>query len=605
MLPAGAPRHAVANGHGLFFELKRRNVLRSAALYVGIVWALAQGISQLSPSLGLPDWATRAFLVACAAGFPVWVAFAWFYELTPEGLKRDSEVAPDAPTRQSSARKLDFAIIGVLVIAVALLGSGYFLRGNPASGRPATFAPPAATIVVLPFTNLSDRADQQYFSNGITEELTDALGERTGLTVIAWNTASRYANTRLTPRQIGAALNVSHVLGGTIQREHDIVRVSVELVSTRNGQLLWSAHYDDSLQNIFAVQDKISAAIADALKVRFAGAQAPPTLNPRAHELYLRGLAALDDVTAADAQAAQKYFQQALALDPRYADAWSGLAASYLALAQWSTLPIAAALPKMRAAAQQALALDPRNVDALVELANADNTSGRKSEARSEYERALRFDPNNARAHLDYGTVLPLRQDLTQTQEAARLDPDNATTQNNLATLYQDLGDWPDAVIAARTLNKLSPTGTDAAFYLAFAYDRMRRDADAVKAFDLVHPVDATDKRLVDAGRLTYRALLHPSQRAAALAALTALRHADVGPFAQGNLLLLYLALDDKETALQMLPAICSAGPVGCNDLAVNPMYAPLRGDPRFEKLSKEYTTMTLGATPPAASASD
>src|SRR5574337_1568539 len=178
----------------------------------------------------------------------------------------------------------------------------------------------------------------------------------------------------------------------------------------------------DSLQNIFAVQDKISAAISDALNVTFAGMHVAPTLNPRAHELYLRGLAALDNVTAADAQAAQKYFQHALALDPHYADAWAGLAGSYLALAQWSTLPLAEAVPKMRTAAQQALAVDPHNVNALVELGNADNADNRKAEAKSEYEQAIRLDPNNARAHLDYGTVLPIVQDLAQTQEAARLD---------------------------------------------------------------------------------------------------------------------------------------------------------------------------------------
>lgn len=592
----------MAKWHSFYAELQRRNVLRSAALYVGVVWALAQGISQLSSALGLPDWAPRAFLIACAAGFPFWVAFGWFYELTPEGFKHDSEIAPDAPVRQSSARKLDLAIIVVLIIIVVLLGAGYFFRPAPARvPDDAAFAPPADSIVVLPFANLADDPDQRYFSNGITEELTDALGQRTGLTVIAWDTASRYADSKLGPRQIGKALNVAHLLAGSIQRDHDNVRVSVELVSTLNGQQLWSQHYDDSLENIFAVQDKISAAISDALDVKFAGMHAAPTRNPRAHELYLHGLAALEHATATDAQAAQAYFQQALQLDPDYADAWAELAASYLALSQWSTLPIAQAVPKMRAAAHKALVLDPRDVSALVELANADNAANRTTAAKSEYEQAIRVDPNNARAHLDYGTVLPLQQDLVQTLAAARLDPDNATARNNLATLYQDLGNWSGMVAAARALNRLSPHGTDAAFYLAFAYNKLGRDEDAVAAFDLVQPDNASDRQMVDAGRLTYQALLHPAQRGEALAALAALRHAGVSPFAQGNLLLLYLALDDTQSALQMLPGICSAGPVGCNDLAINPMYASLRGIPRFQKLAKQYTTLTLDTAPASA----
>lgn len=573
----------------MFTELKRRNVLRSAALYVGVVWALAQGVSQLAPALGLPGWTTRAVLIAGAVGFPLWLAFGWFYEFTPEGFKLDSEVPADAPARRSAARKLDFAIIGVLVVVVALLASGYFLPGSHALARSGAFDPPANSIVVLPFANLSNDPNQKYFSNGITEELTDALGQSADLTVIAWNTASRYAGANESPRQVGQALNVAHVLAGSIQRNGSVVRVTAELIDTVDGQQLWSAHYDDSLQNIFAVQDKISSAIARSLKVRFAGARNAPTSSPQAHELYLKGLAALEGVTAADAQAAQLHFEQALKLDPGYADAWSGLAASYLALAQWSTLPLAEATPKMREAAHKALALDPRNVNALVELGNADNADGHITEARAEYEHAIRLDPNNARAHLDYGTVLPLEQDLVQTREAARLDPDSASTQNNLATIHQEMGDWQGMVQAGEALRRLSPHGTDAAFYLAFAYHRLQRGEDAVKAFDPARATNPTDRQLLQAGRLTYQALLDASMRPKALAALAALRQAEASPFAQGNLLLLYLELGETQTAMQMLPGICAAAPVGCNDLTINPMYAPLRGDPRFQQLVKKY----------------
>lgn len=576
-------------------ELKRRNVLRSAALYIGVTWALAQGISQLNQALGLPDWAPRAFLIACAIGFPFWVAFGWFYELTPEGFKRDDEAAAiDVPTRRSNARKLDFAIIGVLIVIVVLLGSGYFLPRAPATSDSTAFDPPADSIVVLPFANLDGKPQQEYFSNGITEELTDALGQNTGLTVIAWNTASKYAGTGQTPRQIGRALNVAHVLAGSIQRADGVVRVTSELIDTTSGRQLWSAQYNDSLQNIFAVQDRISAAIADALKVKFAGMHAAPTLNPRAHELYLKGLAALKGVTAADAQAARQHFEQALKLDPRYADAWAGLSASYLALSQWSNLPVAEATSKMRAAAQKALALDPRNVYALVELGNADNSDNRTISAETFYQKAIQLDPNNARAHLDYGTVLPISQAIAQTLEAAHLDPDNATVQNNLATLYQDMGNWPAAITAAQALNRLAPHSTDPAFYLAFAYSQMRRNADAVAAFNLVHPTDAADQQLADAGRLAYQALVDPSVRGKALEALDALRHGTTSPYAEGNLLQLYLALGENATALQMLPVICAAGPVGCNDLAFNPMYAPLHDDDAFKKLAKRYTTETL-----------
>ncbi|MGH8377663.1 MAG: tetratricopeptide repeat protein, partial [Gammaproteobacteria bacterium] len=459
---------------------------------------------------------------------------------------------------------------------------------------PAAFNPPADSIVVLPFANLSDDSKQAYFSNGITEELTDALGQNTGLTVIAWDTASRYTTSKQSPSEIGKALNVAHILDGSIQREGEQVRVSAELVSTVTGKQLWSAHYDDSFKHIFGVQDKISTAIAEALQVKFAAMQAARTENPQAHELYLKGLAAMDRFTAANAQAAQDDFQQALKLDPNYADAWAGLARTYGVLSVVSTLPLKEALPKMRAANQKALALDPRNVGALVGLAVANQNDNRVAQAKAEFEHALALDPSNARAHLDYGTLLPLKQSLIEDQKAARLDPDSAAAQNNLAANYQDLANWSQMVTAEQALNRLSPHDIDAAFGLALAYTQMQRGEEAVKAFDLVQPATALDGQLVDAGGLTYQALLQPSLRPKALAALDKLRHARISPSAESDLLQLYLALGEKETTMQLLAGLCATAPVVCSDLAINPVYASLHGDPYYENLAKQYTTVTF-----------
>ena len=248
---------------GLLEELKRRNVLRAAVLYAGAIWALAQGISQLAPAFGAPAWITRWFVIAGIIGFPFWVAFAWFYELTPQGLKRESEVASNAAITHSAARKLDFAIIGVMAVAIVLLASGYFVRrgapakvartSTPTAAKPAAFDPPANTMVVLPLKNLSGDPKQQYFSDGITEELTDALGQNPALRVIAWDTASRYRDSHESAQAIGKALNVAHILHGSIARAGDEVRITAELVDTRSGYQVWSKHYDDAFANIFQV----------------------------------------------------------------------------------------------------------------------------------------------------------------------------------------------------------------------------------------------------------------------------------------------------------------------------------------------------------------
>lgn len=546
-------------------ELKRRNVLRAVVLYAGAVWALSQGISQLTPALGLPDWATRAFLVASVIGFPLWVVFAWFYELTPRGFKRDSEIAEDAPARRASARKLDVAIIAVLIVAVALLTSGYFIRGY-GPGEQAAFHPPAGTIMVMPFTNLSDDPKQVYFSNGITEELTSALGQNTGLTVIGWQTASRYANSKHTSGQIGRELDVANILDGSIQRAGDAVRVSVELVSTVTGKQLWSAHYDDTLKNIFAVQDRISGAIAGTLKVRFAGARAAPTLDPRAHDLYLRALAAMNTFTAAGIKQSQDYYDQALKLDPNYADAWSGLAYSWLMTSvigeakSWQDVA-----PKLHAAAEKALAIDPHNTNALVAMADWELNGGYPDKGKRLLETVLKLDPSNVRAHQEYAVaMLGTRQGLEHMQAAARLDPDNAFVLFALQSSAQVAGDWPQALAIGLKMAKISPHNVVIAFSLAVTYSHMGRAEDAVKAFDLVQPGTPLDQQMLDAGRIAYQSLLQPALRPDALAALGRLPRDQLHGLKRMKVRQAYQALGDKQAAKALMPGFCADLPEIC-----------------------------------------
>ena len=578
----------------LFEELKRRNVLRAAVLYAGAVWALAQGIAQLGPSFDAPDWITRWFVIAGIIGFPFWIAFAWFYEFTPQGIRRESDVAPNESITHSTARKLDFAIIGVLVVAVALLASGYFVHRN-APDPNTVFNPPADTLVVLPFTNLNGDPKQQYFSDGITEELTNALGQNTGLKVIAWDTASHYRDSTQPATAIGEALNVANVLTGKILREGNEVRVIVELVNARTGYQVWADHYDDSLANVFQVQDRISAAIADALKVKFASLGPARTVNPQAHDLVLKAHALMGKAkTAEPFEQARTLFEQAIALDPDYADAHAGLARAWFDLTQVSTLSLKEVLPKVRAEANKALALDPRNVDAWLVLAVVDIATGKPAEAKEKFERALALDPSNATAHLDYALVLPMQQAEAQSLEAVQLDPANVIAQNNLAVEELDLGEYAQALTHWQATIRLDPTSADSAFELALTYALLHRDADAVKAFDLVQPGTELGKALIAAGRLTYQSLLDPELRAQALAAVEALRQrADLDPASMGDVLQLELALGQNPIVLEQLPKFCASIQVACNDLRVNPFWIPLRGDPRFQALVAQYDTVS------------
>ena len=623
---------------GFLEELKRRHVWRVAVAYAVAGWLLVQVATQVFPIFHMPDWTAQIVVLLVVLGFPVAVVFAWVFEITPEGIRRTEPAgSPNARPEAASSqigRKLNTVIIAVLVLAVALLGwrllvvryGGASLNRSPdaaqrnpgqsipdstagavASGlrtaqsaTPAAFNPSADTLVVLPFANESGDPKQQYFSDGITEELTNALGQNAALTVIAWDTASHYRNSSEGPQAIGKALNVANLLHGSIQREGDQVRVVVELVNTRTGAQVWSNHYDDSLANVFQVQDQISASIADALKVKFASLGPARTVNPQAHDLVLQANALMEKAhTAAPFEQARKLFEQAIVLDPDYADAHAGLARAWFDLTQLSTLSLKDALPKVREEANQALALDPRNVSALVELGNADAT---EAEAKTYYQRALAIDPSNAIAHLDYALVLPLQQELAQTLEAVQLDPDNATAQGNLANAELDAGEYAQALAPWRATIRLDPTSADSAVELVLTYALLHRNEDAVKAFDLVQPKTELAKALVAAGRLTYQSLLDPKLHVQALAAVEALRQrTDLDPSSTYDVLQLELALGENTSVLEQLPKFCASFAVACNDLSVNPLWLPLHGQPRFQALVKQYDTVSKPA--PAASA--
>src|SRR3954470_4240233 len=324
----------------LFAELKRRNVIRAAILYVGAVWALAQGISQLGPSVGAPEWATRWFLVAAGIGFPFWIAFAWFYEFTPEGLKRESEIDPvDSIKQHAGGRKLDFAIIGVLAVAVVLLLTDRFVLRH---GVNETTALPisAESIAVLPFVNMSEDKTNEYFSDGISEELLNLLTKIPQLKVTARTSSFAFKGKEIAIPEIARTLHVAHVLEGSVRKAGNSVRITAQLIKAGTDTHLWSQTYDRKLDDIFAIQDEIAADVVKQLKVSLLGA-APKarTTDPEAYALYLQAVQLGRQFTAEPFQQSDALYRKVLAIDPRYAPAWYGLARNIINETSQGLLP--------------------------------------------------------------------------------------------------------------------------------------------------------------------------------------------------------------------------------------------------------------------------
>ena len=326
------------NSRNLFAELKRRNVIRAVILYLGAVWALAQGISQLGPSVGAPEWATRWFLVAAGIAFPFWIAFAWFYEFTPEGLKRESEIDPAESITHHTGRKLDFAIIGVLAVAVVLLLTDRFVLRHGVN-ETTRMQIAKKSIAVLPFENLSNDQENAFFADGVQDEILNDLAKIADLKVISRTSVTQYkGGAKRNVREIANALGVAHVVEGSVQRAANRVRVSAQLIDARTDTHLWVNSYDRPLDDVFAIQSEIAKAIAAQLQAKLSPAEKaaieqPPTTNLVAYDRYLRGKKLFEDVYNGrlfeNVRQTIRLLEQAVALDPTFLLAYCQLARAH------------------------------------------------------------------------------------------------------------------------------------------------------------------------------------------------------------------------------------------------------------------------------------
>lgn len=324
----------------LFAELKRRNVWRAAVVYIAAVWAFGQGFSQFSPALGLPDWATRAFLIAAAVGFPFWLVFAWVFEVTPHGIRRESEIAPGDSVARRTGRRLDFAIIAALAVAVILLLGNQLVWHKGMRGTvTATAAPtatasaiPAKSIAVLPFQNLSDDKKNEYFVQGMQDLILTKLADIGDLKVIARTSTESYGSHPHDLAQVGQQLGVATLLEGSVQKQGNAVLINVQLIDARSASHIWAKSYQRTLDNVFGVEGEVAGKIATALNAKLSPAlsqdlAAAPTQNRVAQDAFFRAefLAHRGDINYAgtsglsDFKAAIPLYRQAIKADPGFA----------------------------------------------------------------------------------------------------------------------------------------------------------------------------------------------------------------------------------------------------------------------------------------------
>ncbi|MFC1701223.1 hypothetical protein ACFL1J_00505 [Pseudomonadota bacterium] len=425
----------------IFNELKRRNVFKVGIAYVIVAWLVAQVLQLVFESFGTPAWAIKTVLVLLATGLPFALFFAWAFEMTPEGLKRESEVDRSQSIAPQTGSKLNLMITALMALALAYFAYDKFvLSGDREAAlveaatqvvveQAATADVPAesgTSIAVLPFVNMSSDPEQEYFSDGISEELLNALAKMDSLKVAARTSSFSFKGQNKPVGEIAGVLGVDHILEGSVRKSGSQIRITAQLIRVSDGFHMWSETYDRELVNIFAIQDEITEAIVSELRLRLTDQSqiaSATTSNPEAYQQYLKGRYFWNLRETENLYLAVEHFEKATQLDPSYSDAWVALAEAWVLLPVWE-FDYAKAPEQMenaRLAAQQALSLNPVSGRAYVVLAYINTLKLEWRESFVNYELAVKYEPESATVWHWYAQPLESVGKVAMSEEAFQM----------------------------------------------------------------------------------------------------------------------------------------------------------------------------------------
>jgi TolB-like protein/Tfp pilus assembly protein PilF len=585
--------------NSLFAELKRRNVYKVAVAYAVMAWLLIQAASILLPTFEAPAWVMKVLVMVVVLGFVPALIFSWAFEITPEGLKRETEVPPNQSISHHTGRRIVLMTIVLGVIAAALFA---FQLSRP---KAAAISQGSATvsdksIAVLPFDNLSHDADNAYFAEGIQDEILTRLAKIAELKVISRTSTQRFKSTPNDLRQIAQQLGVANVLEGSVQKVGEQVRVNVQLIKATNDTHLWAEVYDRKLTDIFAVESEIAKTVAGTLQAKLTGAAdevlaSRPTENPEAHQLYLKGRYFWNRRTAENLEKAIACFQQAIEKDPSYALAYTGVADCYGVMPYYVARPPKEYLERGKAAAQRAIEFDDHLAEAHAALANVLMSDLQFSAAEKEFKRSFELNPSYASAHQWYGECLEAQgrfdEALVEAQRGHELDPLSLIVDCVLSATLKDVGRTDEALQQTQRIIEMDPNFTLVYWMRGQIYEKRGELEKAIADYEkaktsLPHqPCDGVIACI-------YIRLGRTAEARKILEALQEESRQGYAPnyyFAQ-----IHAMLGDKDEALAFLDKAYDERsiPVGSGIGGPKTDYRldPLRGDPRFGKFLAKFT---------------
>ncbi len=578
----------------LLAELQRRRVIRALVGYGIAAFAVLQIIEPIMHGLHWPEAVLSYVVVALAVGFPIVVSLAWIFDVRAGRIERTPSAVPAASPRGPRGAFLAAVLVGIGLLAAAP-GLGWYLLWR-VRDRPAPQAARAPSVAVLPFANLGGDKENEFFSDGITEELIDALANLKDIRVVARTSAFAYKGKNVNVRQIGEELNVATVLEGSVRRQGNQLRVVAQLIGTSDGYHLWSKTYDRELKNVFAVEDELAHAIVQALMPRLVPAATlvpQATTSTEAHDLYLKGRFFWNLRTKEGLTKAAALFEQAVALDPAYALAHSGLADCYVLFPNYGWEHASEFLSKARMHALEAVRLDESLAEGHTSLANVAINDFDWTTAEREFKRGIQLGPGYATAHHWYATYLlcvgRLAEAQAEIERARQLDPTSRIIASWGGILFYVNRQYDRAIEGLLKTLELDPDLAQPRIFLALSYLRAGRLAEAQAA--LPKATSAPDPFLTvrievlgaSGDQPAARRLLSDLDRS--LGAAQNLRATKANAHLSA---IAHLSMGDKDGAFRWLER-----GVDERDFSVpammkfNPDLDPLRSDPRYHKLLK------------------
>ena len=591
------------NPRNFFAELKRRNVYKVAVAYAVVSWLLIQAASILFPTFEAPPWVMKVFVAVLVLGFPIALIFSWAFEITPEGIKRESEVEPNKSISTHTGRKIVALTIGLAVVAAGLLAF-QLLRGT--SHQKSANQPGDARgmsekgIAVLPLVNTSGDPGNDYFSDGLSEELIAVLAKIPGLKIIGRSSSFLFKGKSDDSRTIGEKLGVANLLEGSVRKQGDRVRIVAELINAADGRALWSETYDRELKDVFAVQSEIAVAVTDQLKIKLLGAPAksdaaPSNDNLAAYNALQQGTFYFRLSTEEGTRKATEFYGEAIRLDPNYALAHANLSSAWRQLgATWLGGGAEAneAYAKARNAAQTALSLAP-NLSAAHEalgfvLLTPDlDFAGAEAELR----KAEKLAPADAGPKGALCILLGAQGRLAEAENVARqtlaLDPLGVIRYLNLARILIGGGRYDEAEAALRKAVALQPAAARLHVHLT-TIDVLRGNATGALQNAQLEPPGSWRDYALALARQTQ------SDRAAADAALQKLINEDAvtSPF---QIAAVYGLRKEPDKMFEWLDRAYTERDSGLTQLLVTPFILNYKNDPRFAAFCQKLKLPVIG----------